>query len=160
MWLLFIPISSQVFWQCVFKRKQLIEKAEVGGLRIWGKPEPHRKTMLHKINKEAKMETQNGKSHISMNRDNFSHYGILVIYFGYKYLCFHIKLATFFHTTLILRVPTKECTLYYILLLKHLPISSQMINFAIIRIKATRTDDPLCSTFIRERPFEALYKNI
>lgn len=35
-----------------------------------------------------------------------------------------------------------------------------MISFAITRVKATRTNDPLCSTLTREEPFEAVDKNV
>ena len=56
--------------------------------------------------------------------------------------------------------PAKECTLLYILLLKHFLISSQVIDFAITRVKETMINDELCSILSREEPCEELDKDV
>lgn len=73
-------------------------------------------------------------------------------------MCLHVKLSSLFHTILMLMSQHGSCTLYSILLLKHSLIASHMINFVIIRVKATKTNDPLCSTFTGEELFEAIEK--
>lgn len=91
--------------------------------------------------------------HISIGIEITAH--ITAIFF---FLVKNISVSIWVSNILPHHVPTKECTLFYILLLKHFLISSQVINFAITRVKATITNDPLCSTLSREEPCEALEK--
>ena len=46
------------------------------------------------------------------------------------------------------------------LVAKHFLISSQVINFAITRVKPTITNDELCSILSREEPCEMLDKDV
>lgn len=101
-----------------------------------------------------KNKNSKDKAHIHRNWDNRSNYSNFFFVVKNKSVSIWVSNILPHHGL------RKEYTLFYILLLKHFPISSPGINFAITRVKATIVNDPLCSTLSREEPCEALDKNV